>query len=70
MSQINGNGQPWHPVEHLAFWKTKPPELRVMADKYDAIVQGDPIIKKQLDDLLSWACNEAKSDEAYNAGDC
>lgn len=66
MSQINGNLQPMHPVEHLAFWQTKPEEIRANAARYDALVQGDPILKKQLDDLLAWACGDAVSDEVFN----
>jgi len=70
MSKINGHHQAWHPVEHLAFWKTDAAELRVQADRYDALTQGDPVLKKQLDDLLSWAREEALTDEAYHAGEC
>ena len=54
-----------HPVEHLAFWNTEASETKAMADKYDALVGNDPVLKKQLDDLLYWARREAVSDELY-----
>ena len=69
MSKLNGNGQPWHPVEHIAFWDTKAPEIKKYADIYDTLVAGDPAKKKILDDLLSWACREAATDELYNQGE-
>lgn len=72
MSFINGNDQPWHPVEHLAFWKSlthTPNTVRSMAKIYDELAPT-PEQKKLLDELLSWACQEASANEAYDQGDC
>ena len=66
MSQINGTNQPQHPIEDLAYWGTKPPKLRAMAERYDTLCRGDPIMKKQLDDLLAWTREEALSDVAFD----
>ena len=57
-----------HPVQHLAFWATKAPEIEAMASKYDALVGNDPERKKQLDELLTWARYEAILDEGYSDG--
>lgn len=58
-----------HPVEHLAFWKTKAPEIDRMKAIYDELVDGDPAKAKLLDNLIGWACTEASLDEAYNNAD-
>ena len=68
MSQINAN-QPWHPVEHLAFWQTKSAEIKEMAAVYDLLVADDPAKKELLDKLIAWACQEASADAAYNMGE-
>ena len=59
MSTINGDGQSWHPVEHLAFWNTKLPVIQENAARYDLLVGDDPEKKKLLDELLSFARDEA-----------
>jgi hypothetical protein len=61
---------PIHPVENLAFWKTEYAEIRVMMDKYDALTQGDPVLKQQLDELLAWARHEGLLEESYNSSEC
>jgi hypothetical protein len=63
------NADMMHPVEHLAFWKTPAAEVRAMADAYDALVAGDPVLKQRLDALLSWARSEALCDEEFSRSD-
>lgn len=55
-----------HPVRHLAFWKTKEPEIREMIELYNDLAGNDPELQKKLDTLIAWAREERSIDDAFN----